>query len=104
VSIVRTARARASVLESFEYIDERSPRAAERFLDAVEATYELIHTHPGIGGAYQTDNPALDGLRRLTVKRFAKYLVFYQVRGADIVVLDVLHGSRDIQRILESAE
>ena len=38
-----------------------------------------------------------DGVRKLA---FGSYLVFYEVAGADIIVLHVLHGARDVEALL----
>jgi plasmid stabilization system protein ParE len=43
--------------EQAEYIRLRSPQAALRFLDAVEALFRQLASMPGIGERFETANP-----------------------------------------------
>jgi toxin ParE1/3/4 len=61
-------------------------------------------TQPQIGAPYDSGIERLVGLRRVPVKGFEKYLLFYTPRIGDIDVVRVLHAARDIQRIFESDE
>jgi hypothetical protein len=51
-------------------------------------------------------NPALKGLRFWPVKGFEDFLIFYLMQADTLRVIRILHGKRDIDRILkkESAE
>ena len=42
----------------------------------------------------------LSGIRRVPVAGFRKRLIFYQFRGAEILVLRLLRGARDLERLL----
>jgi toxin ParE1/3/4 len=55
---------------------------------------------PGIGTLYEPDEVLYSDLRYFPVSRFRMYLVFYREIPGGIEVLRVLHGARDIQRIL----
>jgi len=46
-------------------------------------------------------NPALKGLRVWLVKGFEAFLIFYAVRADTVRVIRILHGKRDIYRILK---
>lgn len=48
-------------------------------------------------------NPTLEGLRFRPVKDFEDILIFYLIRRDSVVVARVLHGKRNIKRILERA-
>jgi toxin ParE1/3/4 len=55
---------------------------------------------PGIGTKYQHQHPALAGLRYFPVSRSRIDIVFYRPIASGIEVVRVLHGARDLDRIL----
>jgi toxin ParE1/3/4 len=59
-----------------------------------------------MGAPRSLRNPALDGLRVWPVKGFDEFLIFYVVKGDALRVIRILHGNRDLNRILkkESAD
>ena len=59
-----------------------------------------------MGALKELKNPAMKGLRSWPVKGFEEFLIFYLVQGDTVRVIRILHGRRDINRILknESAE
>lgn len=76
--------------------------AANRFLDACEATFEFLADSPQIGAIYPTKNPRLSGLRVFRVKRFPSHLTFYVERHNAIEIVRVVHGARDLNVVLRS--
>ena len=56
---------------------------------------------PHIGAPKPLKNPILSGLRPWAVKGFEDILIFYLVQPDALRVVRVLHGRRDIKRILE---
>jgi len=54
-----------------------------------------------MGAPREIRNPALKGLRVWPVKNFEEFLIFYAVQGDTARVIRVLHGKRDIDRILK---
>lgn len=84
-----------------DYIARDSLNAAERFLDAVQETFDLIAEHSGIGSLRYAHLPMLDGLRVIPVSGFENHLVFYIERSTYVDVLRVLHGARDIPAALK---
>ena len=59
---------------------------------------------PEMGATKMCKNAELAGLRSWAVKGFEDSLIFYLVRRDAICVVRVLHGRRDIKRILEREE
>jgi toxin ParE1/3/4 len=55
---------------------------------------------PGIGAAKTLRHPALQGLRSWPVQGFEDIRIYYVVQGEILKVVRVLHGKRDINRIL----
>jgi len=67
----------------------------------VEESVEQLVKMPNLGTPREVRNPALKGLRVWPVKDFEEFLIFYVVQGDRLRVIRVLHGKRDIDRILK---
>ncbi len=79
--------ARAEIVAAFEWYLERSPTAAEHFLDAVDGAMRRIEEAP-------EQHPIIRGrLRRVLVRRFP-YAAYYKVYPSTISVVGVIHGHR----------
>ena len=83
----------------YSWIGERNIEAAERFLIAVDRTFQQIARHPQIGWMRPWRNKKLRGMRSWRVDGFENFLVFYRDEGA-IEVYAVLRGSRRFERLL----
>jgi len=60
---------------------------------------------PGMGEAFATSHPRLQGVRRFRVAGFPNHLIFYREIEGGIEVVRVLHGARDLPSVLgERAE
>jgi toxin ParE1/3/4 len=94
-------RARQDLIDIFRYLArDRGIQIAHRFFVQVESTLQRLADIPGLGAPYEAENPAFPRIRFLSVNRFRKYLIFYIPITGGIDVVRVLHGSRDIPRIL----
>ena len=83
----------------YAYIAKENPAAAERVLNAVEATFSQIAVQPEGGVLWPTRNPQLQNVRMLPVGGFHNYLVFYRIEGDAVRVLYVVHGARHLPRL-----
>lgn len=95
--------AKADIAACHDYLAERNPDAAMRFVDAVEETCRLIALSPLGYAAMEPPKQARPMpvvLRKRTIKGFEKYLVFYFMEGDEVQILRVLHGARDVSSIL----
>lgn len=100
--VLRRDLARADILDIYEFIFENDPNAAERWLDAVNATIEeFIARHPFAGVKRDYGRPKLAGMRMKQVIGFAEYLIFYRISPGAVRIVRVLHGARDIPNVLE---
>jgi toxin ParE1/3/4 len=81
---------------------EASLETALRFYDAACATFAKIANMPGIGERWQSANPRLTDLRVWRVEGFEKHLIFYGPVADGIDIIRVVHGARDIDRVLEA--
>jgi len=80
---------------------EASETVAVRFEEAVQNLAHMLAGMPGIGVPCSFRNPELHDMRRLTVKGFENWLLFYRDTEDRIDVIRVLHGARDIAAIFE---
>ena len=80
------------------YIAARNPIAADRFLDAVEHTVDLLTREPFLG--HEAEFRRAIGYRSFVVREFRNYLIFYKVRAREIVFARLVHGARDLPRLL----
>ncbi len=69
---------------------------AERFLGAAEETFGKLAAHPFLGWARKRSDPRLSGIRTWRMEGFEKHLIFYQPLQSGVLILRVLHGSRDV--------
>ncbi len=96
-----TPRARDDIIEGALYIAGDNPDAAERFLTAVERTFETLTHSPRIGANRTFADPRLEGVRMFPVTGFRNHLIFYRPTGTAVEVIRVLHAARDIKRLFE---
>ena len=103
--IIRPA-AKDDILRQFRYylVDQGKPELGDRWLEAVEKTIDKILLTPGVGAPKHLSNESLSGLRSWPVEKFENIRVYYMVDESVLRVIRVLHGKRDIQRILEREE
>jgi len=94
-------RARLDVVELATYIGKDSVLAANRFLDASEATFGFLAESPHLGAAYPTRNQRLCGLRVFRVEGFPNHLAFYLNRSCGVEIVRVVHGARDLDEALK---
>lgn len=81
-----------------KYIASDNPDAAERFLNAVEETFRLLKSHPGLGRLRSFSVP---GIRSWVIADFRNYIVFYLPTKTEVQILAVLHGARDLPQVME---
>jgi len=65
---------------------------ADRLVDSITDQFLLLAEYPHIGR--RRDEDLREGVRSFPVR---DYVIFYRVQDADIVILRVLHGSRDVK-------
>lgn len=73
-----------------------SPRAARRVRHDISRSAERLADNPALGPLV---GPG--ALRRIVV---SPYLLFYQASSHDVTIVRVLHGARDIDRVLRETD
>jgi toxin ParE1/3/4 len=74
--------------------------AARRYQKAWQSAFDTLAEMPGLGAPRDYGNPKFTGVRVWPVPGFKNYLIFYQFTEVELNVLRVLHGARDIPRLL----
>lgn len=95
--ILQTRAAARDIDGIWDYIaiEHDNPDAANRLIDQFAVTFQQLATNPGIGRHL---DQLKQGLRQFPVRR--NYVIFYESRDDQIVVIRVLHASRNITRQL----
>jgi toxin ParE1/3/4 len=94
--VVPHARAHADIAGAIaHHRAEGRPAPARRFIDGLEAAFDRLGHHPGIGSSRLGDAVGIGGLRCWPVGRFP-WLVFDREQADRIDVWRVLHARRDI--------
>ena len=91
--ILLRPRAKADLVEIWDYIAEDSETRADAFLETIEQKMKILAERPKVGR--QRDELA-EGIRSFPVSR---YVIFYIPIDAGISVVRVLHGARDLDAV-----
>jgi toxin ParE1/3/4 len=73
---------------------------ALRFLEAAEQAFAMLAKNPHLGPAIRFGQSELEGLRYWQIREFKRYLIFYKPSEDGVEILRVLHGMRDLERVL----
>ena len=88
--VILTSEARADVAQIAAWYRERSIRAGEEFLFAMEVALARVESHP----TAQVVIDASTGARRALLRKFP-HRVLYLIDGGQVVVFAVMHHRRD---------
>jgi toxin ParE1/3/4 len=93
---IRWRRAANNDVQSISdyYIQEESPDAAKRFLDALVLVTDRISRQPAAGSPRYSHKLNVPGLRFCLVPRFP-YLVFYKATPEGVDIWRIFHAQRD---------
>jgi plasmid stabilization system protein ParE len=91
------------VVRQFRYylVSLNLPEVAVRFRDAVRLTVQSLLQHPLVGPRFHSNNPQLQNLRTWPVAGFEAIRIYYLLEQDTLQVLRILHGKRDVKRIVE---
>ena len=94
-TVFKRSEAETDLFLIWERLSLDSPDAADRVLDKLEASFDLLTTQPLMG----RERPELaPGLRSFVAGR---YVIFYLPYGNGVDVVRVLDGRQDIRREFE---
>lgn len=86
-----TPVAERDLAEIWAYIAEDSPRAATSFIEQIEAKFTPLLEFPGMGAPRDM---LAAGLRAVP---FKNYCIYYTFTDADVTIVRVVHGARDVR-------
>jgi antitoxin ParD1/3/4/toxin ParE1/3/4 len=95
-AFVLTPAAEGDIVGILDYIEQDNPPAATRVREALVDAMRLLAEHPGIG--HTRADLADEFVRFWPV---FSYLVIYRPGRNPIEIVRVLHGKRDVRRLLE---
>lgn len=101
--VVRPAADRDLDEQAECFVAQGSPETAERWLAQTAQSFEFLAAQPGIGALRESRKSGLQNIRTWPVNGFEKHIIFFRPTPDGIEVLRVLHGARDIDRILGDA-
>jgi toxin ParE1/3/4 len=101
LEVIYLRKAQEDIDDITYYIAQDNLAAAVAFFAAVESTCALLSTMPDMGSTRDYHNPRFSNLRMFPVKKFEKYLIFYESSDEELLVVRVLHGARDIAALFE---
>lgn len=96
-----------SIVEQAEYYATVADRSlAVRWEAAVSDIIRILLKMPGMGTQCRIQSPSLTNLRWTLVPGFPNHMVFYRYSEQEnvLLILQVLHGARDLQAILSESE
>jgi toxin ParE1/3/4 len=90
----------ADILEQADWYLQQSGRPlALRWEKAVTSAIEHVMRYPAASPLCTFRSAELHDVRRATVPKFAKHLLFYRFTEEEVFVLRVVHGARDLERL-----
>ena len=98
--IVLTDAAVNDILEQAAWYEEQSGlKLARGWEQAVTSVLLRVAATPAAGAPCTFKASELTGVRRVPVPRFPKHLVFYRLRGQELIILRIVHGARDLESL-----
>ena len=83
------------VAQEVELLAKRAgPETAVRWSDALELTIEELMRQPHLGRLRKDLKP--DGVRSWRIKKFRRWMVFYQIDQDSLILLRVRYGMMDL--------
>lgn len=94
-AVARSPQAQLDVLDAGLYIADGDPLAADRFVDSIHSTFCRLAQYPKLGRAGPELAPDLRSFPH------GNYVVFYRPTSTGVLIVRVLHGSRDVPPLFE---
>jgi toxin ParE1/3/4 len=93
--------AAVDVVEQADWYERSSgPELASRWEKDVEAALIRIEKNPSSGARCGFRPTELQDVRRMPIEGFPKHLILYQADSTKITILRVVHGARDLERLI----
>jgi toxin ParE1/3/4 len=93
-TFLTSPQARQDLLEIWSFVAQDSPAAANRLLDQIQSAFSILAENPLAGRLREEFSPDLRSFPT------GKYVTFYRPDVNGIIVVRVLHGSRDLSDLI----
>jgi toxin ParE1/3/4 len=90
MKIFISEKAKADLLQTYLYLAERNPAAAESLIQAIDRRFEHLARFPFIGRERES---LAAGVRSVIVRR---HLIFYTVQAERVTIIRVIDGRMDV--------
>lgn len=98
--LIKSPQSLIDLFEIAKYLADQDPELGHRFLTRAEETMNLLASSPLIGEPFAIPNEP--NLRAKLVREFKRYVIYYRSSAERVVIIRVLHGSRDTKDELTS--
>lgn len=78
----------------YVFLDSGSLEIADRLIQSITERFDLLEAYPFAGRARDDLRPGIRGFP------FGNYVLLYRVEGADVVIVRIVRGSRDLDTLL----
>lgn len=95
-TVLRSPQAEIDLEAILEELQQNNPAAAERYANEFSDKTKLLAQFPELG---RLRPEILSHLRSTLVQ---PYVIFYRIVGDEIQILRILHGRRDLRRIMQA--
>ena len=92
--------AKTDLRRDFRHLADRNVDSAIRFLASAREAFDFLARTPLSGRERLFRDPRLRGVRFFPIRGFENWLIFYRPLERGVEVLRVLHGARDLERLL----
>ena len=92
------------IVRQFLYylLTAEAPEIVLRFRGAVKRTIQSLSQNPHVDPRFSSGNPRLRNLRSWPVVGFEVIRIYYALDADAMHIIRILHGKRDVKRILEN--
>lgn len=98
--LVLSDAAALDILEQANWYENQSgDELASRWEAAVTSSLFTILQSPIIGTPCRFKSEALADIKRTPVEGFPKHLIFYRIKPRELLVLRIVHGARDLEKL-----
>lgn len=94
-AVNKTSRAELDIAEAIEFLLERNPQAAERFVLDLQSLTRTLSRFPELFPLQRRSaRPEWQKVRMAVLRRFG-HIVFYTYENDTIIIRRVIHGARN---------
>lgn len=100
-SVLVSEAAASDIVEQADWYEAQFGESlAERWEKEVTSAILKIAKSPNSGTSCTFLSSELGNVQRTAISGFSKHLIFYRISEGEVVVLRVVHGARDLERLL----